>query len=87
MRRNRLKESRYLPEVAHAKTVKRRHLAAKYRLCDMTIAFVEFGLSQKGSPEQIAGVGKLIGYSVSHEWIYGHVQRKRSIWGSRDFPL
>ena len=79
VRRNRLKESRYLPEVAHAKAVKRRHLAAKYRLCDMTIAFVEFGLSQKGSPEQIAGVGKLIGYSVSHEWIYGHVQRKRSI--------
>ncbi len=29
------------------------------------------------SPEQIAGVGKIIGHDVSHEWIYGHVQRDR----------
>ena len=43
----------------------------------MTVAFVEFGLSLKWSPEQIAGVGKLAGYSVSHEWIYAHVQHDK----------
>ena len=77
VRRNRLRESHYLPEVAHSKALKRRHQAAKYRLCETTVTFVEFGLSHKWSPEQIAGVGKLIGYTVSHEWIYGHVQRDK----------
>jgi IS30 family transposase len=43
----------------------------------MTVAFVEFGLSHKWSPEQIAGVGQLIGYPVSHEWIYGFIQRDK----------
>ena len=77
VRRNRVKESHYLPEVAHAKTLKRRYLAAKHRLCEMTIAFVEFCLAQKWSPEQIAGVGKRIGYAVSHEWVYRYVQQDK----------
>ena len=77
VRRNRLRESHYLPEVAHSKALRRRYQAAKYRLCEMTVAFVEFGLSHKWSPEQIAGVGKLAGYSVSHEWIYAHVQHDK----------
>jgi len=77
VRRNRLRGSHYLPEVAHSKALKRRLQAAKYRLCETTVTFVEYGLSHKWSPEQIAGVGKLIGYAVSHEWIYGYVQRDK----------
>ena len=74
VRRNRIRDNHYLPEVAHAKTIKRRCLAAKYGIPALTITFVEFGLNQKWSPEQIAGVGKIIGHSVSHEWIYGYVR-------------
>ena len=77
VRRNRIRDNHYLPEVAHAKTIKRRCLAAKYGIPALTITFVEFGLNQKWSPEQIAGVGKIIGHSVSHEWIYGYVQRDK----------
>ena len=29
--------------------------------------FVEYALSHKWSPEQIAGVSKIVGYTVSHE--------------------
>ena len=77
VRRNRIRGTHYLPEVAQSKTVKRRRSAAKYRVSALTIVFVEFGLTEKWSPEQIAGVGKLIGHPVSHEWIYGYVQRDK----------
>ena len=77
VRRNRIRDNHYLPELAHAKTVKRRRQAAKYSISALTITFVEFGLNQKWSPEQIAGVGKIIGHIVSHEWIYGFVQRDK----------
>ena len=65
--RNRIRDSHYLPEVAQAKAIKLRCQAAKYRVSDLTMTFVEFGLNEKWSPEQIAGVGKIIGYDVSHE--------------------
>jgi IS30 family transposase len=81
VRRNRLRGSHYLPEVAQAQTIKRRRKATKYRVPERTIALVEFGLSHRWSPEQIAGVGKLIGLPVSHEWIYGHVQRDKLLGG------
>ena len=77
VRRNRIRDSHYLPEVAQAKSIKRRCQAAKYGIPEQTITFVEFGLKQKWSPEQIAGVGKIIGHAVSHEWIYGYVQRDK----------
>lgn len=77
VRRNRIRGNHYQPEVAQTKTIRRRCQAAKYRVSELTMTFVEFGLSQKWSPEQIAGVGKLIGHSVSHEWIYGYVQRDK----------
>ncbi len=77
VRRNRIRNNHYLPEAAQAKAVKRRCQAAKYSVSALTINFVEFGLSQKWSPEQIAGVGKIIGHIVSHEWIYGFVQRDK----------
>ncbi len=66
-----------MPEVAQAKALKRRSQAAKFRISELTITFVEFGLNQKWSPEQIAGVGKIIGHHVSHEWIYRYVQRDK----------
>lgn len=81
VRRNRLRDSHYLPELAQSKTRRRRCQAAKYQVPALTIGFVEYGLSQKWSPEQIAGVGKIVGYPVSHEWIYGYVQRDKSVGG------
>ncbi|EWH04350.1 integrase [Pseudoalteromonas lipolytica SCSIO 04301] len=69
--------SHYLPEVAHSKACKRKRLAAKYSIPALTITFVEFGLEQKWSPEQIAGVSKIIGHPVSHEWIYGYIQKDK----------
>lgn len=77
VRRNRFRDSHYLPEVAHTSALKRRYQAAKFRIPALTITFVEFGLLQKWSPGQIAGVGKQIGHNVSHEWIYGHIQRDK----------
>ncbi len=75
--RNRIRDNHYLPEVAQAKALKRRSQAAKFKISELTITFVEFGLNEKWSPEQIAGVGKIIGHYVSHEWIYRYVQRDK----------
>ena len=75
--RNRIRDNHYLPEVAQAKALKRRSHAAKFKISELTITFVEFGLNEKWSPEQIAGVGKIIGHYVSHEWIYRYVQRDK----------
>ena len=77
VKRNRIRDSHYLPEVAQAKAAKRRCQAAKFKISDLTITFVEFGLNEKWSPEQIAGVGKIIAQHVSHEWIYDYVQRDK----------
>ena len=46
-----------------------------------TIEFVEFALEWKWSPEQISAVAKLIGLSVSHEWIYQYVFADKSRGG------
>ena len=81
VRRNRIRGTHYLPEAAQSKSVKRRRNAAKYSVSALTIMFVEFGLNEKWSPEQISGVGKLIGHPVSHEWIYGYVQRDKLTGG------
>ncbi len=77
VRRNQIRQNHYLPEVAQAKTDRRRCQATKYSVPDLTITFVKFGLEQKWNPEQIASVGKIIGLRVSHEWIYGYVQRDK----------
>ena len=58
VKRNRIRNSHYLPEVAQAKTLKRCCLAAKYRISELTITLVDFGLNEKWSPEQIAGMVK-----------------------------
>lgn len=67
----------YEPSVAQQRAQHRRHEAAKSQVSQKTISYVEFGLSLKWSPEQISGVSRLVGLPVSHEWIYGHVQRDR----------
>ncbi|PYE31618.1 IS30 family transposase [Idiomarina fontislapidosi] len=77
VRRNRIRDNHYVPEVAHARTIKRRGEAVKHNIPALTITFIEFWLDQKWSPEHIAGVGKVIGHPVSHEWIYGYVQRDK----------
>lgn len=77
VRRNRIRGTHYLPEIAQSKSVKRRKAAAKYLVSTLAMTFVEFGLSEKWSPEQIACVSKFIGHPVIHEWIYGYVQRDK----------
>ena len=74
---NKIRDNHYPPEVAHAKTVKRRYQAARHSIPSLTMRFVELGFNQKWSPEQIAGVSKIIGHSVSHEWIYGYIQQDK----------
>ncbi len=65
----------YEPNVAQRRAQHRRHCATKSQISQKTINYVEFGLSLKWSPEQISGVSRLVGLPVSHEWIYGYVQR------------
>ncbi|TBR44926.1 IS30 family transposase, partial [Marinomonas agarivorans] len=67
----------YDPSVAQRRAQYRRRHAAKSQISQKTIDYVEFGLSLKWSPEQISGVSRLIGLPVSHEWIYGYVQRNK----------
>jgi len=73
VRRNSLSSRDYIPQKAHALALKRRKDSAKSKLSELTVTFVVYCLSRKWSPEQIAGVGKLIGYKVSHEWIYNYI--------------
>ena len=40
IKRNRIRDSHYLPEVPQAKALKRRCQAAKYRISELTITFV-----------------------------------------------
>lgn len=67
----------YEPNVAQRRAQHRRRCAAKNQISQKTINYVEFGLSLKWSPEQISGVSCLVGLPVSHEWIYGYVQRDK----------
>jgi IS30 family transposase len=71
----------YRPEIAHAKALARRFETRKYRVPEQTVIYVELALSWHWSPEQISGVGKLIGMPVSHEWIYRHVAADKARGG------
>lgn len=68
---------RYDPDIAKRRAQYRRKYSAKTKVSQKTIDYVEFGLSLKWSPEQIAGVGQFIGLPISHEWVYGHVERDK----------
>ncbi|BBJ69780.1 hypothetical protein ECC18A13_p10220 (plasmid) [Enterobacter sp. 18A13] len=63
----------YTPGDAQRLSEQRRMVAAKRSVSQSTIDFVEFALEWKWSPEQISTVAKVIGLSVSHEWIYQYV--------------
>lgn len=71
----------YKPDIAQRRAQYRRKHSTKRQISQKTIDYVEFGLSLKWSPEQIAGVSQLICLPVSHEWIYGYVQRDKSRGG------
>ena len=72
LRRN-AQQNIYEPGKAHQRALQRRRGAARYRVPDLVVLYVELTLSWRWSPEQISGVSKLIGLPVSHEWIYCHV--------------
>ena len=80
LRRNGTPEG-YAPENAQRLSEQRRMAAAKRCVSQSTIDFVEFALEWKWSPEQISAVAKLIGLSVSHEWIYPHVLADKASGG------
>ena len=46
------------------------------RACNVD-RWVRFGLVKEWSLEQISGMGKVNGHPVSHEWIYGYIQRAK----------
>ncbi len=43
--------------------------------------YVEWALSLDWSPEQVSEVDKVIGYPVSHEWIYRHIAADKASGG------
>lgn len=71
----------YAPNEAQRLSEQRRHGATKRSICQSTIDFVEFALRWQWSPEQISGVAKTLGLSVSHEWIYQHVAADKAQGG------
>ena len=74
IRRNHINDCVYDPKHAQIQSLQRRFSAKKRRISSTKIAFVEFGLSLKWSPEQISGVASLLQLSVSHEWIYNFIR-------------
>jgi IS30 family transposase len=80
LKRNSYQDS-YDPEQAHTLANKRKLTARKYCIDNRTQLFVEMTLAWQWSPEQISGVGALIGLRVSHEWIYRFVARDKARGG------
>ncbi len=80
LKRNCSREA-YDPGEAHQQAMRRRTGAAKYRLSEQVVCYVELTLSWLWSPEQISGIGKLIGLPVSHEWVYRHVAADKASGG------
>jgi len=71
----------YQPELAQQIAFTRRKSAAKYKIPNDTIIFVEIFLRMDWSPEQISAVGKRIDIHVSHEWIYNYVAQNKQDGG------
>lgn len=71
----------YQPDVAQALSHQRRRRQHKYRINEVTLLLVHLGLENEWSPEQISGVGRMIGCPVSHEWIYQHIARDKAAGG------
>jgi len=80
VRRNSSPEG-YSPDNAQRLSEQRRMTAAKRSVSQSAIDFVEFALEWKWSPEQISAVAKVIGLSVSHEWIYQYVLADKASGG------
>ena len=75
------KQKVYEPGEAHQQALRRRTSAAKYRVPERVVHYVELTLTWLWSPEQISGVGQLIGLPVSHEWIYRYVAADKACGG------
>ncbi|MNF75981.1 Integrase core domain protein [compost metagenome] len=71
----------YAPDNAQRLCEQRRVMAAKRSVTQDAIDFVEFSLEWKWSPEQISAVTKVVGLSVSHEWIYQYVTADKARGG------
>lgn len=80
LRRNN-SEDGYDPGQAHHQALTRRSSSLKYTIPPDVVVYVEWALSLDWSPEQISEVGKVIGYRVSHEWIYRHVAADKASGG------
>ncbi len=80
LRRNN-SEGLYDPAQAHHQALTRRRSALKYSVPPDVVVYVEWALSLDWSPEQISEVGNVIGYRVSHEWIYRHVAADKASGG------
>jgi IS30 family transposase len=76
------RRGQYEPGLAHRLTQQRRRTAGKARVPEHTILFVEFGLAQEWSPEQISAIGAMIDIAVSHEWIYRYVASDKARGGT-----
>lgn len=63
-------KNKYCPKDAHARSVRKRRDARKYKIPQERIEFIRLLLETDWSPEQISNVLTRAGSPVSHEWIY-----------------
>jgi IS30 family transposase len=80
VKRNAQKNS-YQPDEAQQLALRRRQQQRKYRISELTITFIRFGLENDWSPEQISEVSHVINCPVSHEWIYRYVANDKASGG------
>lgn len=71
----------YCPKEASQKAQARRVNAVKRKVHPLDESWIVLCLEKKWSPEQISGVGKRIGLSVSHEWIYRYISQDKQAGG------
>ena len=63
----------YCPAKAHRKALSKRACASKYRIDAQTELYVRSLIEADWSPEQTSAVLTMLGFSVSHEWIYQYI--------------
>jgi IS30 family transposase len=81
LKRNKKAGSAYCPEYAEQQLDARRKASAKYGIPQDTVEMVEWLLGFQWSPEQISAISSIIKKSVSHEWIYRHIERDKACGG------
>jgi IS30 family transposase len=71
----------YRPKQAHKKALTRRKRKVKPRIMPQDWQLVEEKLREDWSPEQISGIMKKTGFSISAEWIYLYVYADKRTGG------